>query len=499
MGRTIELAGEADFAGFRTAARALLRDGTPPEQVTWRTGSAAAPLFPESGATTTTAAATEAPGLRLPAPLLRTLQFAALHDDEQRFALIYRLLWRLQQMPALRHDPLDADVMRVAHMAQAVKRDAHKMKAFVRFRPVSTGSDNGQVIHVAWFEPGHHIVAAVAPFFARRFANMHWTLLTPRGSLRWVPAEGTVAGRLHHGPPARREQAPPADAGEALWLTYYRSIFNPARLKLAMMEKEMPRRYWHNLPEASLIAPLTATAAARTDSMIERPAQPAVRTVRLIRARVVHNDTRDHAQYGIHTLADLREATDGCRACPIGESATQSVCGEGPPGARLMFVGEQPGDQEDLQGRPFVGPAGQWLDAGLEQAGIAREAVYLANAVKHFKYELRGKRRIHKTAGQREAMACRHWLEHEIRLVRPAALVALGATAARALLGNDVSVTRDRGRWIRRRDDDLPVLVTLHPSALLRMEPAEVDAAWRAWVADLATAARGPAPADSDV
>ncbi len=480
VARTIALAGETDFAGFRLAARGLLHEGVAPEDVSWSTGcdtgSLFAPAEADAIAATNTATHAETPALHVPASMLRTLSAAALHEDAQRFALIYRLLWRLQQTPALRHDPLDADLIRLTHMAQTVKRDAHKMKAFVRFRPVPTG-DNGQTLHVAWFEPGHHIVAAVAPFFARRFTNMHWALLTPRGSLRWVPPDGTQPGRLHHGPPARREEAPPADAGEALWLTYYRSIFNPARLKIAMMEKEMPRRYWHNLPEAALIAPLAAEASARTERMIERPTQSPARTVRLLPART--------APQTIETLDDLREATARCRECPIGESATQSVCGEGPVGAQLMFVGEQPGDQEDLQGRPFVGPAGQWLDEGLKQAGIARESVYLANAVKHFKYELRGKRRIHKTAGQREAMACSQWLEHEIRLVRPTALVALGATAARTLLGGDVSVTRERGRWIERPEDGLRVLVTLHPSALLRMEPARVDVAWNEWVADL--------------
>lgn len=493
--RTIELAGETDFDGFRSAARALLQEGVAPEHIHWNTGQGTNSLFakprmrPESEAPVIH----EADGdgrtrdtLRISAPLLRILRAAALHDDPQRFALVYRFLWRLQRTPSLHQDPLDADLTRLSHMAQAVRRDAHKMKAFVRFRPVSAGAGaDAPTLHVAWFEPGHHIVEAVAPFFSRRFANMHWAILTPRGSLRWVPPQGNAPGRMRLGPPAKRDDAPGADAGEALWLTYYRSIFNPARLKIAMMEKEMPRRYWHNLPEAALIAPLAAEAAMRTDHMMARPALAAARTVRLLPARVAP-DT-------IASLDDLREATARCRDCPIGESATQSVCGEGPVAAPLMFVGEQPGDHEDLQGRPFVGPAGQWLDEGLKQAGIERSTVYLANAVKHFKYELRGKRRIHKTAGQREAMACRHWLEDEIRLVRPAALVALGATAARALLGSDVSVTRDRGRWITRPEDKLPVLVTLHPSALLRMAQPDLDAAWDAWVADLSHAARGPA------
>jgi DNA polymerase len=188
------------------------------------------------------------------------------------------------------------------------------------------------------------------------------------------------------------------------------------------------------------------------------------------------------------SLPALREALERCRECPIGAHATQAVPGEGPRQARLMFVGEQPGDQEDLQGRPFVGPAGQLLARALEELGVPRDQVYITNAVKHFKFELRGKRRIHKTPAQQEAAACLHWLESEIELVDPAALVALGATAARQLMGTTVAVTRDRGRWLRR-SDGRRVLITLHPSALLRVDPGDKATAYAAWLADLRHAA----------
>jgi uracil-DNA glycosylase family protein len=187
-------------------------------------------------------------------------------------------------------------------------------------------------------------------------------------------------------------------------------------------------------------------------------------------------------------LGELRAAAHACRDCPIGAPATQAVCGEGPLGATHMLVGEQPGDQEDLAGRPFVGPAGQLLDRAMAQLGWARDTVYLANAVKHFKYELRGKRRIHKTAGQREAEACAHWLDSEISLVRPQGLVALGATAARTLLGRPVAVQAERGAWLHERGDGRPVFVTLHPSALLRLPDTERGEAFGHWLADLALA-----------
>jgi uracil-DNA glycosylase family protein len=188
-------------------------------------------------------------------------------------------------------------------------------------------------------------------------------------------------------------------------------------------------------------------------------------------------------------LQAQRTAAAGCRECPIGANATQMVWGEGPIGAPLMLVGEQPGDQEDLQGRPFVGPAGRVLDRAFAELDWDRSVAYVTNAVKHFKYEPRGKRRMHKTPAQREADACQHWLESEIALVQPKAIVALGSTAARQLLGRPVAVMRQRGQLLQR-DDGRPVLVTLHPSALLRTDPQDRAAAYAAWLADLRLAAR---------
>jgi uracil-DNA glycosylase len=183
-------------------------------------------------------------------------------------------------------------------------------------------------------------------------------------------------------------------------------------------------------------------------------------------------------------LAALRRRAATCRECPLGARATQTVWGEGATHARLMVVGEQPGDREDLVGRPFVGPAGHLLDKALQLLGWDRQALYVTNAVKHFKYELRGKRRMHKTPGQLEILACAHWLQGEIDAVRPAGVVALGGTAARALLGRPVKVLGERGLWAER-PDGLQVLVTLHPSALLRGAPEEREQAFERWVADL--------------
>jgi uracil-DNA glycosylase family protein len=192
---------------------------------------------------------------------------------------------------------------------------------------------------------------------------------------------------------------------------------------------------------------------------------------------------------GVSSLDQLKGATMACRECPIGEFATQSVTGEGKLKPKLMLVGEQPGDQEDLQGHPFIGPAGKLLARALDAAGIPKDQTFVSNAVKHFKFELRGKRRIHKSPTQREIAACHHWLEDEIALVEPTALVALGASAARSLLGRPVPVTAERGHWLPRADGR-EVLVTLHPSALLRVDSEDREAAFEAFVADLRQAKR---------
>jgi len=172
------------------------------------------------------------------------------------------------------------------------------------------------------------------------------------------------------------------------------------------------------------------------------------------------------------TLPRLREAAAGCRACALWQTGTQTVFGEGPARAEVLLVGEQPGDQEDKQGRPFVGPAGRVLDEALELAGIDRGRTYLTNAVKHFKWEARGTRRIHAKPTWSEQMACRPWLEAELAVVRPRVLVCLGATAAQSLLGKQFRVTKERGRWL---ESDLAeyVTATIHPSAVLRQRDSD--------------------------
>ena len=281
---SVVLQGPIDLPGFRRAARNLLARNIPPEQVSWHSSSTPTQdLFADSCRFAEHGSDNASP-INVPAEFLALCQTVILHSDPNRFGLLYRLLWRLLHEPALRHDPLDADRVQAQHLAQAVRRDMHKMKAFVRFRTVQdrdgvTGDISqpvppGGPLHVAWFEPEHHIVEATASFFVRRFTQMRWAILTPERCIEWRAGIGGQ-GSLETGPGARKADAPPADAGEALWLTYYQNIFNPARLKLKMMQKEMPKRYWKNLPEAQFISELAAASSQRRMEMIEKaPTEP---------------------------------------------------------------------------------------------------------------------------------------------------------------------------------------------------------------------------------
>jgi uracil-DNA glycosylase len=187
----------------------------------------------------------------------------------------------------------------------------------------------------------------------------------------------------------------------------------------------------------------------------------------------------------ITSLRELSAAEAGCRRCPLYKDATQAVPGEGPSRATFMLVGEQPGDKEDLAGKPFVGPAGRMLDQALADAGIAREKAYITNAVKHFKHEMRGKRRLHKRPNNDEIERCKIWLDDERKLIKPAAVIALGVTAARSLTGKTLTIAKVRGKPLTLADGTR-LFVTIHPSALLRIEDEkDKHAAYRGFVADL--------------
>ena len=452
--RVVTLGAADDFDGWRDATRTLVLGDVPPDQVVWQVGDGPGELFGGQ----MPADAPPAGAFSVPRPFIDLARNAVLHRDRERFALLHALLVRLREHPKLLEDQADPLVRRVEGLAKAVRRDIHKMRAFVRFREIS---EDGGERYVAWFEPDFHIVRANAAFFVTRFASMRWSILTPDLSIHW---DGEV---LSEGPGASKREAPDGDPVELVWKTYYASIFNPARVKVGAMLKEMPRKYWKNMPETALVPGLIARAQARESEMVATA-----------KARIGDN-------IGAAWEA-LREEAAGCTRCHLYKHATQTVFGEGPADARMMFVGEQPGDQEDLAGQPFVGPAGQMFDRALAEAGVDRARVYVTNAVKHFKYEQRGKRRIHAKPDAGEITACRWWLEQEQAIIRPKVTVALGATAARSLFGRVMKIGRERGRALELPAGGGEAWITVHPSYLLRLpDEAAKREEFAKFVADL--------------
>lgn len=453
---------------WRDRARALLAAGAPPESVLWEDAVAAqGSLFaPPSPAAPVPAAPSRAPAV--PRRFVALAEKVVLHRDRARLDLLYRGLWRVthgeRDLLEVSVDPL---VARLVSMAKEVDRDVHHMEAFVRFRRAEAA---GETWHVARYRPDHRVLSRVAPFFAERFSAMRWAILTPDGA---AIHDGTVTLL----PPS---EAPPfpneSDPLEDLWRTYYESAFNPARANPRLLDSHLPSRFRGALPELRDLSRLLRNAPARTERMMAGERESACDPFLPPRAE--------------RTLPLLREAAARCTACDLCGPATQTVFGEGPSEARLVLVGEQPGDNEDLAGRPFIGPAGSILDDALAEAGIDRRKVYLTNAVKHFKFEPRGTQRLHKQPSSREIAACSGWLFAELETIRPRAIAALGASAARAFQGPRFRLTENRGRVLESKWAP-SWLATWHPSAILRAaDPAMGERLYRELVEDLRAIAR---------
>ena len=494
---------EADFDAWRVAAREALRAGYQPNDIHFEDGTLPAPLSlalePDEAPH---GAVLEHP--RVTRQFLEAAKIVAVHRDPARWNLLYRVLYRLQHEADLLKIEIDDDVTELLRLKAQVQRDLHKMHAFVRFRkvldagtpgerpvvvdePVLIGAGNREQHHlllqtptpfgpvereieqceadqalgsslktggddcehfVAWYQPDHRILPMAAPFFAERFSIMRWTILTPDASVTWDPA----LKKLIFGVGVPRESAPAEDELEALWRSYYASIYNPARLNTDAMRSEMPIRYWKNLPEVAILPSLISGSRERVKSMVTKQqgaanAQPFV--------------PQDH------NLPAIATALPGCKGCELYCFATQVVPGRGAADARLMLVGEQPGDQEDKQGEPFVGPAGGVLDRILEELQIPRSAVFITNAVKHFKFVQRGKLRLHQNPRMSEITACRPWLLAEIDAVKPNVVLCLGASASKSLLGGTFALMKDHGKVLSTPYAD-KVVATIHPSAVLR-------------------------------
>lgn len=396
----------------------------------------------------------------VPKAFVNTAGAVACHADPKRWALLYRLLWRLTHGERhLLEVEIDPDVARFVRMHGEVRHDMHRLKAFLRFRKVE-GPEGEE--YIAWHKTDHDIIERMAPWFVARFGAMRWSILTPQRCAYWDTRE------LRFGPGVPRSAAPESDELEKLWRAYYSSIYNPARANEKLVTTHIPKRYWSTMPETELIPQLLADSHNRVVAMAA--AAP-----------------RSAAEYipPNASLTVLRQAVHQCRGCELYRCATQPVFGEGPEGAPLFIVGEQPGDMEDLEGKPFVGPAGQLLDRALAEAGLNRDEAFVTSALKHFKFEERGKRRIHKTAARTEVAACQPWLDAQISAVKPRLILAMGATAGLSILGRQVAVTKERGQMFKHPVAEA-VLITTHPSFMLRIpDPDQQAREYAKYVEDL--------------
>jgi probable DNA metabolism protein len=455
--RRVQVQPGADLDGFRRAVRALVTEAVEPARVIWNIGEPG--LFGQGGLG-------EAPAVHLPRRVGELIEEVVPHRDPERYALLYDVVWRsLHGERGIADIASDPIVHRLEMMRKSVRRDVHKMHAFVRFRQLKDEPER----YVAWFEPDHFILEAAAPFFVDRFASMAWSILTPIGSAHWDRA------RLRFGPPGHQHDAPQSDGFEEGWQGYYESTFNPARTNPKLMRQHMPQRYWKNLPEAAAIPALVRSASSRVEAMLDQePTMPTKKVPEAALAAMLDQ--------GPKNLAELNAIIRASE--PLVPGATQAVVGEGPAHAEIVFVGEQPGDEEDVKGRPFIGPAGRLLDRAMAEAGIDRAKVYLTNAVKHFKFEQRGTRRIHQKPTAGEVSHYRPFLMRELELVAPKLVVALGGTAVLALTGKSIPITRARGP--AELLEHMRGFITVHPSYLLRIPEKEAkEMAYKQFVRDL--------------
>jgi uracil-DNA glycosylase len=423
--RRIVLKSETDWEGWREATRALVLAGVEPDGVTWSVGGESAHLPDASGS------------FHVPRALVSLASLAIQARDPDRFGLLYGLVWRANAGEKLLQDDTDPDLSLTRRMAQSVRADAHRMRTNIRFLAVP---EHRGVRRLGWFEPAHFVLPANAQLIARRFPDLALSIATPDGAAHWDRSSLLFGSGLRH--------AEDDEALQAWWEAHREMLLEEATSDVS-------------IPEA--------------EALDEAPRSP---------------DRRPLGAVVLHSKPDpalLRSGKDAssCHRCPLYAAATQTVFGEGPADASIMFIGEQPGDQEDIIGRPFVGPAGQMMDRALEEAGIDRRTIYVTNAVKHFKFTPRGKRRIHQTPEVPEIQACRFWLDVERGHVRPRLLVLMGGSAARGVLGRAVTISRERGRPIRMADGQT-VFVTVHPSFLLRLPDAAAKAReYEAFVRDL--------------
>ena len=429
------------FEDWRVAARSAYHQGLHPEETSWHDGrDAQASLFDDEPLI-------EEPNkesvkrLRINQDFLLLLKKLAAVSHPERWDFLYRLLWRVaHESTEILEDPLDPDAAIVRGWLKELHRDSHKMKAFLRFRK------RGENFYTARYEPQHYVLENLQDFFCGRFASMDFEIKTPHEKLSWISGKKSYA--RHKEPWQGIED----DSLDELWLTYYKNTYNPARMNMKATLAEMPKKLWKNMPETKLIPELLEGSEAAVQKMLdEAPAAPSFDPGKVER------------------LEELPSLLEVCRGCELSHGFGSTVAGVGPATASIVIVGEQPGDQEEKAGTPFIGPAGQLLDQALQEIGLNRNELYLTNAVKHFRHQRSASGRIHKRPAQSSVHACRPFLLTELRLVRPKVVICLGLTALRSFFGGlarlDQPVTS-----LDISGTSINFIASCHPAAVLRAE-----------------------------
>lgn len=402
------------FDDWRIKARELLATNIHPDQIHWKTEECQFIFGEIFGNRNTTS------DIKISRDFIEMAYIASCFRDDDIWSLLYRIAWRIiYEDKNLLKVEVDIDVANLNSKIRLVNRDVHKMKAFVRFKELKSNIE--ETIYVAWHRPDHRITRLAAPFFKDRFNGMKWVIMTEDETIYWDKKN------IEFHPGVKNIELPQDDK-EDLWKTYYSSIFNPARIKVSMMKKELPVRHWKTLPEAELITSLLDDAPSRLKTFYDGQNSPA-------------------QEKEFDNLKELNEAVKKCQACGICDNSNKRVFGDGPQSAQIMFVADKPEFENNIL-NSFFSRSGKFFNQSLFEIGIDPKKIYLSYAIKGFREIENSTLRQKQSLSSSEIAACRPWIQNEIKLVKPQILVCFGRSAAQSVLGKMVKLEDIRGQWI---------------------------------------------------
>lgn len=479
---------EPSFAVWRHIARALLQEAVAPHEVEWIEAGESAALLTADGEpafieTETETNANAEPATAPAAPtisrtLLAKLEIAACYRAPDRWAFLYRILWRWTQGQRSVVSAHDADGARLAKRIEEVDKELQQMQALLRFR--RRDPSLGPPEFVGWFDPRHDVLERAAAHFAKRMGHSSWVITTPYGAAFWDGAllrvDRTTDPEEALTSLSSTGEAATGDAAEALWLAYYESTFNPDYPCEPALPTDLPVRYWKPPADGNAAPPFAVKPLAGIPQTAQAAQTGPAESV------VSVPPPEPKPASGVLASRPPPASLAACKLCGLWRTKAKPIAGAGPVPAAIMLVGEQPGEQDALSGEPFRGAAGELLDDVLRRAGLERASLYMTNAVKHSKWEMletprqtaqgQAALRVHKTPAPNEVEACGYWLDAELQRVQPRAVVALGATALRALTRQPLSLSEYLGQTLSH--DGWLIVPTYHPAYALRTPDAKL-------------------------